>query len=97
MNQRIKSMNPVYKDDMTNRLVEVGDTVTLVLKDGTTEDITVNYVSSDGRWIGWDRIAGTEITREEDVRAVDAKHAKSCFYYGGYDTDAHSGGDAPTF
>lgn len=87
-------MNPVYKaaPDTTNRLIEVNDSVTFILKDGSTQGVTVASVSGDGKTIGWVIDNGVMNVRREDVRAVESAHHFSCAQYGGA-VSPHAGGD----
>ena len=86
MKQTAKFINPVYKAGGNNLLIEVGDTLELILRDGSPTDVTVTAVSDDGRSVSWDH--ATESVRYGDVRAVSSAHVKSCAQYGGaYDPE----------
>lgn len=81
MRQSIRTWNRVYKDTGLNLPIEVGDTLTLVLKDDTEVDVTVTEVADDAHWVSWDHtVTGT---RKEDVKGVADEHLWSCQYYGG--------------
>lgn len=84
MKQCVRFHNRVYKDDGTNRVVEVGDTVSVRLEDGTYEDIEVTAVEDDGYTICFDH--ATETLRQGDIRGVSADHIKDCTDYGGATT-----------
>jgi hypothetical protein len=88
MTHKKKFINAVYKDDGTNRLIEVGDTAHLVLKDDTIVDVTVTYVSDDGRWIGWN-ISVSPYLRRDDIKGVSSLHNRSCANYGGATPTTH--------
>jgi hypothetical protein len=76
---------PVFKDQTSapnkGKVVEVGDTVVLVLaSDGaaSTFSATLTSVSNDGRTIGWNRDAASSDYRTEDIARVHAKHVFEC-------------------
>jgi len=81
MRQGKHFQNPVYKGELTNEIIGVGDPLKFKLKDDTYVTVTVTGVEDGGRWIEWDHVATA--TRKEDVNAVAAAHEWSCFYYGG--------------
>lgn len=68
---------PVYKGDASGDLIEVGDTVTLVLRDNSEDDVTVVTVEKGARRIGWD-LDANGIPRTEDVIAVGGEHQFPC-------------------
>lgn len=78
MRQTKKFINPVYNSDGSGDLIEAGDTVGFILKDGTLIDIVLTAVSDDGRSLSWDQAAAADAPRKEDVRAVDGDHVKTC-------------------
>ena len=79
MIQQKKFMNPVYKRDGTNRVIEAADTVDFLLDTGAVQTETVTAVGDGGRWISWE--SSTNGTRKEDVRAVESVHHKDCAQY----------------
>lgn len=76
--------NVVYKDQTNpanqGKVVEIGDTVTLVLTNDngvpSTQDITVTGVSDNGKTICWST-SGTAV-RTTDIIRVHAKHTFEC-------------------
>lgn len=77
---------PVFKDQTNSankgKIVEVGDTVVLVLgNDGaaaSTFSATLTHVSNDGKTIGWNRDAASSDYRTEDITRVHGKHVFTC-------------------
>ena len=75
----------VYKDQGTSsnegKVIEVGDTVTLAVRNvgraDTTQDVTVTAVGSGGRMIEWDAQASNYLI-SNDVKRVHQKHQYVC-------------------
>lgn len=65
-------------------LIEVGDDIDLVLRDGSIETVEATAVSNGARTISWD-----DAPRTEDVRAVNGNHqlATAAGIYGYHDGD----------
>lgn len=94
MRQTLRFINPVYKTDDTNRIIEVGEVVNFILRDGSPQQEILTVVSGDGKSVSWDHTVNS--TRKEDVRAVSALHQFTCTYYGG-SVSGHAGGDPASF
>lgn len=73
MKQTCGFYTPVLKGDGSGDNIEVGDSVDLVLDDGSVSTVTVTEASEDAKTISWD-LTANGVPRQDDVRAVDGKH-----------------------
>ena len=76
MTQTKKFIQPVSKNSSAD-LIEVGDTLNLVLLDNSEKAIAVTAVSDGGRRISWN-LTADGIPRQQDVVAVKGTHQYAC-------------------
>lgn len=86
MKESVPFKLPVYKDQTNSanigKIIEVGDTVTLVIYNNkltgpTTQDVTVTAVGNGGRTIEWNNSTTGNLLAER-IERVHAKHQYTC-------------------
>ena len=77
---------PVYKDQTntsnTGKIIEVGDTVVLLVEGDTgvrtATNFVVTHVSNQGKTIGWNRDVSGQDYRTNDIARTHLKHQFTC-------------------
>ena len=76
MTQTKRFIKPVCKADGSGDIIEAGNSVGFILKDGSISNEVVTGVKRWGRVIEWDNVANG--LRSKDVRGVDGIHSRNC-------------------